>query len=255
MKCRRCGETFEGNYCPVCGEAVKKEAAPLKPASNDYVSSKQTRVTEKRSLYQSSGFTAATLFLCFPLGLFLMWKYRKFNNAARTVITGLCSICMVLLILSIQSLAIHGTPLFYKGVQDIVGNDGTPGVLDILKTGETGKARADNTADETESAPDIEKYSSIVKQELSRFLTDLTYSKSSDDWNISENGSVITIQTRVRDSSGETKAVTVKILYETGQKYYEPLRIEYDGELLFDGEILFDGETLFDKELLFQEPV
>lgn len=239
MKCRRCGETFEGNYCPVCGEAVKKEAAPLKPASNDYVSSKQKRVTEKWSLYQTSGFTAAALLLCFPLGLFLMWKYRKFNKTARTVITVLCSICTVLFILSIQSFVIHGTPLFYKGVQDIMGNDGTPGVLDILKTDETGKARADSTADETESAPDIEKYFSIVKQELSRFLTDLTYSKSSDDWIISENGAVTTILTRVRDSSGEMKAVTVKIKYETGQKYYEPLRIEYDGELLFDGEILF----------------
>ena len=250
MKCRRCGEIFEGNYCPVCGEAVKKEAAPLKPASNDYVSSKQKRVTVKRSLYQSSIFTAAALFLCFPLGLFLMWRYRKFNKAARTVITGLCSIGTVLLILSLQSLAIHGTPLFYKGIQDIVGNDGNSGVLDILKTDETGKRPADNTEDETESAPDIEKYSSIVKQELSRFLTDLTYSKSSDDWHISENDAVTTILTKVKDSSGEMKAVTVKIKYESGQKYYEPLRIEYDGELLFDGEILFDGKIRFDGKIL-----
>lgn len=239
MICRRCGETFEGNYCPVCGEVVKKEAAPLKPASNDYVSSKQKRVTEKRSLYQTSVFTAAALLLCFPLGLFLMWKYRNFNKMARAVITSLCSIVTVLLILSVQSLVIHGTPFFYKGVQDVVGKGGEPGILDILKTDETGKAQTDGTQDKTEAAPDIEKYSSIVKQELGRFLTELTYSKSSDDWRISENGDVTTILTRVRDSSGELKSVTVKIKYETGQKYYEPLRIEYDGELLFDGEILF----------------
>lgn len=239
MKCRRCGETFEGNYCPVCGETVKKEAAPLKPSSNDYVSSKQKRVTERRSLYKTSGFTAAALLLCFPLGLFLMWRYRKFNKTARTVITVICSLCAVLLILSVQSFLIHGTPLFYKGIQDIVGDDGELTVLDIFETAGTGKVQADSTAGETESEPDIDKYSAIVKQELSRYLTDLTYSKSSDDWNISESGGITTILTKVKDSSGEIKPVAVKIKYETGRRYYEPLHIEYDGELLFDGEILF----------------
>lgn len=243
VKCRRCGEIFDGNYCPVCGEAVKKEAAPLKPTSNDYLSSKQMRVTERQCLYQTSVFTAAALILCFPFGLFLMWKYRKFNKTARTVITAICSVCTVLLILSVQSLVIQGTPLFYKGIQELAGDDGAFGVSDMIKGTGAGKEPAGGTADETKEAPDIKKYSSVVKQELSRYRTDLTYSESSDDWNISESEGVTTILTKVKDSSGKLKPVEVTIKYETGQKYYEPLRIEYDGELLFDGEVLFPGSV------------
>ncbi|WP_201738416.1 MULTISPECIES: hypothetical protein [unclassified Exiguobacterium] len=37
--------------------------------------------------YKKTWFTVLTLLLFFPLGLFLMWKYKKFNNIGRIVIS------------------------------------------------------------------------------------------------------------------------------------------------------------------------
>ncbi|WP_047373982.1 hypothetical protein [Exiguobacterium sp. ZOR0005] len=37
--------------------------------------------------YQTTWFTILTLLLFFPVGLFLMWKYQKFNKAARIIIS------------------------------------------------------------------------------------------------------------------------------------------------------------------------
>ncbi|WP_113930472.1 hypothetical protein [Bacillus sp. P14.5] len=37
--------------------------------------------------YEKTWFTVLTLLLFFPLGLFLMWRYQKFNKAARIIIS------------------------------------------------------------------------------------------------------------------------------------------------------------------------
>lgn len=42
---------------------------------------------EKEKFYQKTWFTVLFLILFFPIGLFTMWKYKKFNKVARIVIT------------------------------------------------------------------------------------------------------------------------------------------------------------------------
>lgn len=42
---------------------------------------------EKEKFYQKTWFTVLFLILFFPVGLFTMWKYKKFNKIARIVIT------------------------------------------------------------------------------------------------------------------------------------------------------------------------
>lgn len=42
---------------------------------------------EKEKFYQRTWFTVLFLILFFPVGLFTMWKYKKFNKIARIVIT------------------------------------------------------------------------------------------------------------------------------------------------------------------------
>lgn len=234
MKCLRCGEIFEGMYCPVCGEAVKKEALPL-PAdrkAKEYTYCKQTRVVETRRFYKTAWFIIVLLFVCFPPGLFLMWKYKIFSRRIRTVVSVLCTLYGVLLLLSLQSLLIHGTPHFYTDLEEVVNHDILSAPVNIETTAKAG----------TVAAPDrnIEKYTAIAKQELSRFITDLTYSNSPDDWDISGNENATTIMTKVKDSSGILRTASVTIKYETDRTYYEPLHIEYDGEILFD-----DGELDF----------
>lgn len=39
--------------------------------------------------YQKTWFCVLMLFLFFPIGLILMWRYKKFGETARIIITGL----------------------------------------------------------------------------------------------------------------------------------------------------------------------
>lgn len=50
---------------------------------------------EQKKFYQSTWFTVLFLVLFFPIGLFTMWKYKKFNKVARIVITVLVCIAFV----------------------------------------------------------------------------------------------------------------------------------------------------------------
>jgi hypothetical protein len=42
---------------------------------------------EKREFYERGWFTVLMLAIIFPVGLFLMWKYKKFNMVARVIIS------------------------------------------------------------------------------------------------------------------------------------------------------------------------
>lgn len=52
-------------------------------------------IEEKRPFYKSSWFVILSLIMFFPLGLFLMWKFKKFNVAIRIVITTILSIGLI----------------------------------------------------------------------------------------------------------------------------------------------------------------
>ena len=49
-------------------------------------------------LYEKTWFTVVTLLLFFPLGVFLMWKYKKFNKVGRIVLTAFFSFILVAMI-------------------------------------------------------------------------------------------------------------------------------------------------------------
>lgn len=52
-------------------------------------------IEEKRPFYKRSWFVILSLIMFFPLGLFLMWKFKKFNVAIRIVITTILSIGLI----------------------------------------------------------------------------------------------------------------------------------------------------------------
>lgn len=127
MKCQRCGTEFEGNFCPNCGEAVGaeskryREAPPVRqeptiePEPKRY---RETKVEIKQPFYTKTWFILLTLLICcFPLGLFLMWKYKKFNKPVRIILT---TVLVVFYCLNVSSLLASGsllTPSFTKAVK------------------------------------------------------------------------------------------------------------------------------------------
>lgn len=45
-----------------------------------------------KNFYQKTWFCVLMLICFFPIGLFLMWKYEKFNQTVRIIITGLFAV-------------------------------------------------------------------------------------------------------------------------------------------------------------------
>lgn len=91
MFCRKCGTEFDGKFCPNCGEPT--ETIPETPAHQTSINgvpvdNSPVSVPVKEPFYSKIWFIVLMLlFCCFPIGLFLMWKYKKFNKPARVIIT------------------------------------------------------------------------------------------------------------------------------------------------------------------------
>ena len=91
MFCRKCGTEFDGKFCPNCGEPA--ETIPETPAHQTSINgvpvdNSPVSVPVKEPFYSKPWFIVLMLlFCCFPIGLFLMWKYKKFNKPARIIIT------------------------------------------------------------------------------------------------------------------------------------------------------------------------
>ena len=63
---------------------------------NGYLEKKEMQKASKTPFYQSTWFVILMMFCCcFPIGLFLMWKYKKFNQPVRIVLTALFVIAFV----------------------------------------------------------------------------------------------------------------------------------------------------------------
>lgn len=91
MFCRKCGTEFDGKFCPNCGEPT--ETIPETPAHQTSINgvpvdNSPVSVPVKEPFYSKIWFIVLMLlFCCFPIRLFLMWKYKKFNKPARVIIT------------------------------------------------------------------------------------------------------------------------------------------------------------------------
>lgn len=63
---------------------------------NNHIKSEDPQENEK--WYQKTWFIIIMLIFLFPVGLFLMWKYKKFNKIARYIITGLFALAFVVVL-------------------------------------------------------------------------------------------------------------------------------------------------------------
>ena len=88
MYCRKCGTQFDGNFCPNCGEPAKTVQETDKSFFTVPEQPKTDSIATKMPFYSRTWFIILVTFCCcFPLGIFLMWKYKKFNKPTRIVIT------------------------------------------------------------------------------------------------------------------------------------------------------------------------
>lgn len=130
MYCRKCGEEFQGKFCPNCGEpagvvqsaeqkekvaepedrtagqenktggqenkTVKQEnRAPILNGVD--MSGPQAAPPLKEPFYAQSWFVVLMMFCCcFPVGLFLMWKYKKFSKPVRIALTIFFAIAFII---------------------------------------------------------------------------------------------------------------------------------------------------------------
>ncbi len=101
MFCRKCGKEYEGKFCPNCGEPAAPEVSVETPKTSTVlngveINSNSTVSTVKTPFYSQTWFIVLMMFCCcFPVGLFLMWKYKKFNKPVRIIITIFFAICFV----------------------------------------------------------------------------------------------------------------------------------------------------------------
>lgn len=99
MFCRKCGKEFDGKFCPNCGEPaiLANEAEQTAPILNGVnLNGEAIEIPKKEPFYSQTWFIVLMMFCCcFPVGLFLMWKYNKFNKPVRIIITIFFAICFI----------------------------------------------------------------------------------------------------------------------------------------------------------------
>ena len=99
MFCRKCGKEFDGKFCPNCGEPaiLANEAEQTAPILNGVnLNGEAIEAPKKEPFYSQTWFIVLMMFCCcFPVGLFLMWKYNKFNKPVRIIITIFFAICFI----------------------------------------------------------------------------------------------------------------------------------------------------------------
>ena len=85
-KCNKCGSDVgeQAKYCPSCGFAVQSELKyDYKKQENNY-----THPAENKKFYQKLWFAWTMVVLFFPVGIFLLWKYKHHSLVVRSIITG-----------------------------------------------------------------------------------------------------------------------------------------------------------------------
>ncbi len=123
MYCRKCGEEFQGKFCPNCGEpaGTAQSAGQTEKAADqrEQTAGQENRTADqenrapilngvdmsrpqaapplKEPFYAQSWFVVLMMFCCcFPVGLFLMWKYKKFSKPVRIGLTVFFAIAFII---------------------------------------------------------------------------------------------------------------------------------------------------------------
>lgn len=93
MKCLNCGKEFEGNFCPYCGTKSTTEFTNYTYS----VDTNYPKTKTSQKWYEKTQFTVFMIFLFFPIGLFLMWKYRNnWHIGVKIAITALIIFIIVI---------------------------------------------------------------------------------------------------------------------------------------------------------------
>ena len=115
MKCPNCGFEIQDDLplCPKCGSDLDESISVKDTAENDIDESKneeggidllgedsvgsQNSSPEppKVKFYQKSWFIVLALIFFWPLGVFLMWKYSKWNKIVKIIISILCVLSLI----------------------------------------------------------------------------------------------------------------------------------------------------------------
>ncbi len=91
--CPICGNQFEGNFCPECGTKAEKEEQST-PNQGYRINQGKSKVinslekVEKEKWYQKTWVVILLTIFIWPVGLFLMWKYKKeWGKVVKIIIT------------------------------------------------------------------------------------------------------------------------------------------------------------------------
>lgn len=101
MFCRKCGKEFDGKFCPNCGEPAIPVINSLQNTTklNDNASNNNSfaGTVQEQPFYSKTWFIILMMFFCcFPVGIILMWKYKKFNKPIRIIITVFFALCVII---------------------------------------------------------------------------------------------------------------------------------------------------------------
>lgn len=107
MRCPKCGKDVRDGltFCPFCG-AEFIDSKQKKQKKTEYDEQKKQRLEEaqqqnnwdeapKKKFYQKTWFIILLLILFWPVGMFLMWRYARWNKIAKVIVTILIAIIFI----------------------------------------------------------------------------------------------------------------------------------------------------------------
>ena len=140
--CPYCGAELNGNeeYCPKCNMRLREYTS---------MPSQSPKKKDKPKFYQRSWFTILMLIIFFPVGLYLMWRYKKFPFPVRVIVSVFFGLIVVSSILNPSP--DDDTDGFSEGFEA-----GYRDAMEETETGdeieENGDRRLEETSSEIESA-------------------------------------------------------------------------------------------------------
>lgn len=94
MKCFKCNESIPDgtSFCPFCGETQKSSPESSQTFELNYdfdidESKTKTKKSDKNNWYKSPWLIIVLLFVFFPIGAFLLWKYSEFKFKTKVILS------------------------------------------------------------------------------------------------------------------------------------------------------------------------